>query len=432
MTRASRSRMPRSVLVVTIVVPIVGALLALYSTLPEGGASRQNDDAPPARDVADARPGPTPSQPPPRQTPPSTPRSLVQETPRQTPASADRPAPGAPDPARTSTPTGPVPGTLGSALEDAAKRAAGTPPPADTVGGRPTPVDVTRPDLAPVREQPADAAPPPPRPDGTLTSSTSTANVRTLIEAGERALASGKLVEARVNLSRAYMDPNIASGDAEMIRQKLGAANADLVFSPKVTPGDPLTEQYTVQSGDVLEKIRKRRELTPDWHFIARVNALANPDRLKIGQKLKLVRGPFHAIVHKSDFRLDLFAGSPDDPASWLFIRSFRVGLGAEESGTPLGTFKIRNRMANPWWINPRTRERFDANDPKNPIGEHWLGWEGLGDSKVHTGFGLHGTIEPESIGQRRSMGCVRMLADDIALMYELLAEDVSIVKVVP
>jgi lipoprotein-anchoring transpeptidase ErfK/SrfK len=107
------------------------------------------------------------------------------------------------------------------------------------------------------------------------------------------------------------------------------------------------------------------------------------------------------------------------------------VGLG-EGNGTPVGTFRIRNRMANPWWVNPRTRERFEADDPKNPIGEHWLGWEGIGDSKIHTGFGLHGTIEPESIGQQRSMGCVRLLAPDIELLYEMLSEQVSIVKVVP
>ena len=34
------------------------------------------------------------------------------------------------------------------------------------------------------------------------------------------------------------------------------------------------------------------------------------------------------------------------------------------------------------------------------------------------------------SIGQQRSMGCVRMGADDIALMFELMGETLSTVKI--
>jgi lipoprotein-anchoring transpeptidase ErfK/SrfK len=50
----------------------------------------------------------------------------------------------------------------------------------------------------------------------------------------------------------------------------------------------------------------------------------------------------------------------------------------------------------------------------------------------VHTGFGLHGTIDPTSIGQSKSMGCVRMGNEDIAVIYELLVEQISQVRVVP
>ena len=46
--------------------------------------------------------------------------------------------------------------------------------------------------------------------------------------------------------------------------------------------------------------------------------------------------------------------------------------------------------------------------------------------------FGLHGTIDPDSIGKEKSMGCVRMGSDDIALIYELLTEKVSVIKIEP
>ena len=76
--------------------------------------------------------------------------------------------------------------------------------------------------------------------------------------------------------------------------------------------------------------------------------------------------------------------------------------------------------------------ERYAADDPKNPIGEYWMGIDGVGDSAQYKGFGIHGTIDPASIGQQKSMGCVRLADEDVKLMYELLAERISVVQIKP
>lgn len=255
---------------------------------------------------------------------------------------------------------------------------------------------------------------------------------RISIDAGERALAANKLVEGRALLSKALLAKDATEAEKASIRTKLTTINQDLLFSNKVTPGDPLVASYSIQPNDALSKIARKQQLAVDWRLIQRINRI-DPNRLNVGQKVKLVTGPFHAIVDKSDFRLDLFAGSPEDSNNWVYIRSFPVGLG-ENDGTPLGTFVIRkdSKLVNPPWTNPRTGEHFGADDPKNPIGERWLGFEGVGAASAHTGYGLHGTIDPESIGKSKSMGCVRMADDDIALVYEMLVEQVSVVKVVP
>jgi hypothetical protein len=292
-------------------------------------------------------------------------------------------------------------------------------------GTKPTPVDVLNPGNGPtVSPTPSPIATTP------LPATTSAASVRSLIEAGDRAFTANKFVEARVSYSRALLNPEIARADAEVLRAKLTTINEDLLFSTKITQGDPLVEAYNVVGGDSLERIKKKRDLAIDWRLLQRINKITNPSGLKIGQRLKLVRGPFSVIVHKNDYRLDLFAGSPDEQDYWLYIRSFKVGLG-EGGNTPVGTFVIKSKMVHPAWTNPKTGQHFDANDPNNPVGEYWLGWDGIGDARVYTGFGLHGTIDPASIGQSKSMGCVRMLPDDIAEMYELLVEQVSLVKVV-
>ncbi|MCC6676746.1 MAG: L,D-transpeptidase family protein [Phycisphaerales bacterium] len=294
---------------------------------------------------------------------------------------------------------------------------------------KPAPVDLSRPDGKPVTPGPGEASPS--VVGNPLAASGSTMEVRSTIEAGDKKLAGGDLVQARVLYSRALADRNAAREDQERLRGKLAQINQDLLFSPKIVAGDPLVETYTVVGGDSLVKIARKRDLVVDWRLIQRVNAMSSPNVLREGQKLKLVRGPFHAVVHKGDYRLDVYTGAPDDPANWVYIRSFRVGLGANDK-TPVGEFTVKpkSKLVNPPWTNPQTGERFGADDPKNPIGEHWIGIEGLGDSKQYTGFGLHGTIEPDSIGQQKSMGCVRLGTDDIALLYELLKEGVSIVKI--
>jgi lipoprotein-anchoring transpeptidase ErfK/SrfK len=194
-----------------------------------------------------------------------------------------------------------------------------------------------------------------------------------------------------------------------------------------------LVESYAIASGDAISRLPRKRELAIDWRLLKRVNGLTEDDltRLKVGQKIKLVRGPFHAVVNKSDYRLDIFSGSPDEPENWVYIRSFKVGLG-EGNGTPVGNFVVKSRQVNPPWTNPRTGEKFSADDPKNPIGEYWVGWEGVGASAAFKGFGIHGTIDPSSVGQQKSMGCVRLLNEEVAMVYEFLTERISVVQVKP
>ncbi|MFN9993284.1 MAG: L,D-transpeptidase family protein [Phycisphaerales bacterium] len=335
-------------------------------------------------------------------------------------------------------------GPLSTALSDTQNSTPSNPTnPANTSlpeAPKPAPVDVTRNPNAPLASQPATPGTPAAiqpgtpalnTPTGTMPPSEPSSAVRLLIDEGDRNVATGKLVEARVAYSKALLHADAVKGDQATLREKLTKINDELVFSNKVTPGDPMVEQYTVASGDALEKIARKRDLLTRWEVIMRVNGISNPGALRVGQKLKLVRGPFHAVVSKKDYRLDLFWGSPDDSDNWLFIKSYTVGLG-EGNSTPEGTFTIKNRMKNPSWKNPKTGEYFTADDPKNPIGEYWLGWTGQGAASVHTGFGLHGTIDPTSIGQQKSMGCVRMADADIEAIWQFLAEQVSVVRVEP
>ncbi len=295
----------------------------------------------------------------------------------------------------------------------------------------------TRPESGPeTRTEPSPAArtEAPPRETAPMTSRGAISNeTQRELERAERLVRENRLVEARGVLTEALRRAGDRPADGARLRDRLGSLNDELVFSPRVHPGDPVTMNYSVRSGDVLSRIVRRETLHVDWRLVTRVNRIDSPQRIRAGQSLKLVRGPFHAVVHKSDYRLDLWWGDPERPQSWLFIRSFDVGLG-EENSTPVGEFRVMSgsKVINPGWTNPRTFESYKPNDPENPIGRYWIGIEGIGEASVHTSYGLHGTIEPDSIGRSMSMGCVRMHDDDIELMYELLSEGRSLVRIVP
>ena len=89
------------------------------------------------------------------------------------------------------------------------------------------------------------------------------------------------------------------------------------------------------------------------------------------------------------------------------------------------------SKLVNPTWTNPRTGQFFPADDPENPIGEYWMGLRGMDDTNVgERGFGIHGTIEPESIGTDSSMGCVRLRDGEIDMIYAVMAEGISTIDV--
>ena len=251
------------------------------------------------------------------------------------------------------------------------------------------------------------------------------------IAAAEQRLAANDPVAARAVLNQALREPRLGEDQRSQLRARLTEINQTLVFSATVVADDPLTGTYEIAGGDRLSTLPGKLGLATDWRLIQRVNAMPDPNKIRLGQKLKIVRGPFHAVVDKSDYRVDLYAGPPDEPQSWTYIRSFRVGLGEGDS-TPTGAFVVKrnSKLINPHWVNPRTGERFDQDNPDNPIGERWIGIEGVGEDAVKTGYGLHGTIDPASIGQQKSMGCVRMLDRDVELVYEMLVEGISRVQI--
>jgi LysM repeat protein len=291
---------------------------------------------------------------------------------------------------------------------------------------RPTPpVEAPRSAPATEREQPGGGA--------SSAGAQSPAGIRGLIARAEQLVQEGKLVDARAALNRALHNAQTAEADRERIRAAMTEINQKLVFEPVLIDSDPFMRAYQIQSGDSLWKLARRSGVYVDENFLMRINGISSGGSLRLGQTIKIPTQPFHAVVHKPDYRMDLYMGEAGNREGWMYVRSFPVGLGEYDS-TPAGSWVVTEgrKTVNPDWRNPRTGEYFRRDDPENPIGEYWIALTGTdANTKIRSGYGIHGTVEPDSIGRSQSMGCVRMLPDDIERVYGMLAEGDSTVWIV-
>jgi hypothetical protein len=203
----------------------------------------------------------------------------------------------------------------------------------------------------------------------------------------------GNYIVAQQELSRWFWQKPEVRGQ---ILPRLDRMARALFFSPQPHYYDPCV----VQPGDQLRVIGQKHKLS--WEYLARLNQ-TDPRRIRAGQKLKVVPGPFGAIVSLSRFELVIHLNGS-------FVKNYRVGVG-KDGTTPVGTFAVKNKMIDPTYYGPEGVIAHD--DPQNPLGERWID---IGDS-----YGIHGTIEPQSIGQSESRGCIRMLNPDVEEVYDFL-----------
>jgi lipoprotein-anchoring transpeptidase ErfK/SrfK len=238
-------------------------------------------------------------------------------------------------------------------------------------------------------------------------------------------------LRARLELSNLVAGGELDATDRAAARSALNQLGRTIFYTPEMIPEDRFTRRYQIQSGDSLDRIARRKDVHAEWTMIQDINQISNPSRIQLGQGLKLPVGVFHAIVSKSDFVMDLYLSNEHGD---IIVASYPVGLGAL-NGTPTGGFRVRSnsKLVNPQWKNPRTGEFFLPDDPSNPIGERWIGLEGTDTSNQGLlGYGIHGTVDPDSIGDNQSMGCIRLLAPDVERVYDALTTKGSTITINP
>ena len=116
----------------------------------------------------------------------------------------------------------------------------------------------------------------------------------------EAALDRGELSQALLLLSDWYGDPSLSPQESQEVNQLLSQLAGSVIYSTE----HRLEPPYMVQAGERLEDIAKKYSVP--WQLLAKINGITHADQLQPGQQLKVLRGPFSALIDLNNRKMTL------------------------------------------------------------------------------------------------------------------------------
>ena len=293
-----------------------------------------------------------------------------------------------------------------STTSPTAPTAATSPPPMATLGPPTSPEPVRN--LAPPPEVAAAGNATPSAADAT--ESLLQSKFAAFMDAVQKRLNEGKLAEAHLALSSLYGNPDLPADQAQQITDLLDQLAGTVIYSRR----HYLEPAYVAQSGDTLDRIARQYNIP--WQLLGRINGLmppgatSNEDPIKDqplppGKELKVVRGPFEAVVNLDKHELTLMVQN-------RYAGRFPIGVGRDQPKLD-GEYTVRNKTPSPAYHGP-DGVNIRPNDPQNPLGDAWIG---LTDH-----IGIHGTNNPQAVGRDDNRGAICIGDRDLQDIYGILS----------
>lgn len=178
--------------------------------------------------------------------------------------------------------------------------------PAPTIAETPAPIVSPSPETVPQTQIQA-----PPQEDA------ETAAIREYLKKAAEKIQNGEMLEVLQELSKFYGNPCLSAEESSVLVNYLVQTAAQVIYSQNSF----LEPAYTVQQGDTMEKIAAEYQVPQA--FISLVNGLQPGAPLQAGTQLKVIRGPFHAIIYLDRHEMILTLNG-------LFAGRFWIGIGGD------------------------------------------------------------------------------------------------------
>ncbi|MHB1037116.1 MAG: L,D-transpeptidase family protein [Pirellulales bacterium] len=224
------------------------------------------------------------------------------------------------------------------------------------------------------------------------------------MKAIETQLDQMRLADAHLALSAWYGDPRLSEAEQQRVTDLLDQLAGTVIYSQEHL----LEPAYVVRQGDTLEAIGKFYCVPPE--LLAKINGISTPGGLRPGQELKVVRGPFHAVVDLERRQLTL-------TLQGRYAGRFPIGLGRDRN-TPAKEFVVKKKVPNPTYYGPD--RIIPPGDPSNPLGGRLI--------ELEDQIGIHGTNDPAGVAKGEAKGSIALAPRDINDVYDILSEGSKVI----
>jgi len=211
-------------------------------------------------------------------------------------------------------------------------------------------------------------------------------------------LNAGQISEAHYTLSQWYGDTRLSPVEGQQLMELLNGVAGTVVYSRQHL----LEAPYIVRAGETLSQIAELHGVP--WQLLARINGVRDPEALVAGEELKVIRGPFDALVRLDERELTLVIQG-------RYAGRFPIGVGREQPPVE-GQYSVIAKDERPDYSSAGLLIR--GGEPDNPLGGFRLD---LGNN-----LSIHGTSDPTSLGRDDPRGCIRLDPRDIDDVYNILS----------
>ena len=135
------------------------------------------------------------------------------------------------------------------------------------------------------------------------------------------------LLDVHRVLSQFCDSPGLTAEDNRQLIDTLNHVAGAVIYSR-----EPVAEAlYVVRPGETLTQIAEQCRVP--WPLLAKINVLPDPEHLQPGQRLKVVRGPFGAVIHLDRYQMTLLLND-------RFAGQFHISIGTQPPPA-IGTFQV-------------------------------------------------------------------------------------------
>lgn len=154
----------------------------------------------------------------------------------------------------------------------------------------------------------------------------------------DRAVKAGRYAEARDMLDTFLKDLPVENRYYKHAQKLLDKVSDELRRSGAFAAG---FSEYTVKSGDSLSKIAAKAKTS--MRAIIKASSLENPDRLRVGQKLKIPRNSWRVILSAGKKKLHVYE-------SGKLVKIYSLNPARIPALKRSGSFRVRSSTPNQEW----------------------------------------------------------------------------------